>query len=157
MGMDLSWMALSRDKESLISLKEFIKELFDMDGEPWVDHYMNGYEMKLYKATDELYALTGCWRKCYGFDLGYWLHLKDKDELVSDVLFLEERVDYEAVFVYDSDPDSESCMLSDITPFGHKYKKGSKIYDDVYSAYEDIWEQIAAYFRGEGCGDWEEL
>lgn len=122
MGMDLNWVAVSEDYDRLKALKSYILELEDRtdENEVWEDHKIMCYSMQVYEREGRYY-LIGCWRKCWGYDLGYWMNKDGKNDLLENVKFFEERENDTFVYLCTKDESDESCMLAGIVEFGCIY------------------------------------
>lgn len=113
MGIDISFMVVSKNKQQMQDLKSYIYELYarDYDYTRNDDYSMNGYEMEIVRFED-YFILTGCHRNCFGWDLGYWCKQENKNDLLTDVFYLEERQDDDCVYLYRADnPNSEEGLL----------------------------------------------
>lgn len=119
MGMDLNFVALSKDKEQLTALKDYINELYERDYDT-EDHKMLGYEMSLLPVNG-YHVLCGCHRKCFGWDLGYWCKKEDKNHLLEGVLYFEERQDEDTIKQYfPGDYLDEEGLLSNVEDFANQ-------------------------------------
>ena len=155
MGMDLNWVAVCDEKEPLIELRSYIKGLFDKEDDD-SGHQMLGYGMELYDVYGT-YLLCGCWRKCFGYDLGYWLKQDDKEELVDTMLFFEERQDDDLIYLYvpDDDESSEYGVMSNTTVVGSCSSNVPE--DDKLQSYSDIWPVLSKYLRQGIVEEYKEL
>lgn len=84
MGMDLNFVAISKDECQLKELKDYINELYNREIDS--EHRMLGYGMTIV-PTRGYFALCGCHRKCYGYDLGFWCKKENKNYLLENVFF----------------------------------------------------------------------
>ena len=92
MGMDYSYMVLSKDRDKLMDLADYIYWRYGKDYEPMDAHSMSGYGISIF-TVGEWHMLVGCHRKCTGHSLGWWLRWDDQSKLVDDVIYLEESPD----------------------------------------------------------------
>lgn len=100
MGTDLNFMVVSKDKDKLEQLQEYIHDLYSRgyagDDDP---RRMTGCTMYVEWCAD-YWLLCGEHCECSGYDLGYWCKREGKNDLLEDAIYLEEDQDDTFVYMY---------------------------------------------------------
>lgn len=108
MGMNMNFVAISLNVQQLEDLKEYIEELY-------VRPVCNGYHMygsaMQIVPVDDVFVLCGCHRNCFGYALGFWCNTENKNSLLQDVIYLEDRESDEEILQYFPDKGTNVCGL----------------------------------------------
>lgn len=145
MGMDLTFVAISKDRNQLEELKKYIDELYDRDFEDDYDRRMLGYGMTICECAGYV-LLCGCHRKCFGYDLGYWCKRENKNKLLEGIIYLEERQEDSVVYkYYPGDELSEEGLLS----FGEELMDyhSQQFVNDNHDFPVELVSPVCSYFR----------
>lgn len=143
MGMDISFVVISKDVQQLKSLKEYIRELYSREVNN--EHRMLGYDMEIV-TIDDFHILCGCHRKCFGYDLGFWCKADDKNSLLENTIYLEEREDEEEILQYlPEDVMDEYGLLGCTRIFMNPYKENVPSADVGLS--EKVLQVVVCWFK----------
>lgn len=133
-------MVVSSDITKLCELRDYLYVLYGRTYHDPDPHRMKGYQIEIYQF-DTYSVLTRCHRDCYGTTLSYWCQADNKNQLLTDVWFLEEREGADEIYIYCNDNgifERMDCIMD---------KWVGDICSKDYNFPVDLVSNAIAYFR----------